>query len=135
MSWGEGRALDDYPLKDIKKAGPAQCCPALLPLASRASAGCSQISRSAPCVVVFSASLAITGPLYLAPFRGSVLLCQGLGVSRPGKEHPEKWPDKHLRAEKGFQEDGWDCSVHLILSSARLASCRGWIAVFPVRTL
>lgn len=38
--------------------------------------------------------------------RGSALLCQGSGVSGPGREHPEKWPNKHLSAEEGLQEDG-----------------------------
>ena len=39
-------------------------------------------------------------PFPLASLTGAVL-----GINWVGREHPEKWPDKHLSAEKGFQED------------------------------
>lgn len=93
--------------------------------------------RSAKSVsyMLLSTSLGTTGPLCLARLRGPVWLSQGLGVSHPGREHAEKWPDKHLSAGKGLQGDGVGLQRYLSLSSARLATCEGWIAVFPTRTL
>lgn len=64
--------------------------------------------RSAKSVsyMLLSTSLGTTGPLCLARLRGPVWLSQGLGVSHPGREHAEKWPDKHLSAgEKA--SGGW----------------------------
>lgn len=44
-------------------------------------------------------------------------------------------PISILAPRKAFRRMGWARSVYLTLSSARLANCKGWIAVFPMRTL
>lgn len=79
---------------------------ALLTVHGEATVVAIRSTESVSYALVFSTFLATAGPLCLAALRGSALHSQGSGVNGPGSEHPEKWPDKHLSAEKGLQEDG-----------------------------
>lgn len=84
-----------------------------------------------------SPSSATTGRLYPASLTGCVALWSfGLWESIDREENVLRSGLISIGVlRKVFRRLWWAYGIYLILNSGRLARCKGWIAVFPKRTL